>query len=112
MVVLTDLSGELGGMTLTPAGNPHYLIGDAWVSTGLTFIGQKGVTIKATGYFRITVNGIIQLSKVELTSDQAVPAQADWWGVDIETWDPTSDISDCTIHYAVFGLGFKTGVLG
>lgn len=97
------MSGELGGMTLTPAGNPHYLVGDAWVSTGLTFVSQPGVVIKATGYFRITVNGIIKMTGTELTSAQVVPAKGDWYGLEIQYWDAQSTISGSTIHYATYG---------
>jgi len=100
---VTDLSGELGGLTLTHAGNPHYLIGDAWVSTGLTFITQSGVVIKATGYFKITVNGTIKMTETELTSNQAVPAKGDWYGLDIQHWDADCNISGSTIHYATYG---------
>lgn len=113
MVALTNISGELGGMTLTHAGNPYHLVGNAWVSTGLTFASQSGVIIKADGYFKITVNGIIQIVGTEMTSNQAVPAKGDWFGLDIQNWDPNSYINGGSIiHYATYGAKFKMGVLG
>jgi hypothetical protein len=113
VVVLTDLSGELGGMNLTHAGNPYHLVGDAWVSTGQTFASQSGVIIKADGYFKITVNGIIQIDGTLLTSNQAVPAPGNWFGFDIQSWNANSYIKNgSAILYATYGLKFKMGVLG
>ena len=101
---MTDISGELGGTTLTPAGNPHYLIGDAVVSSGLTSIIQKGVIIKATGYYKITVKGIVQWSGAFLISNQATPKAGDWWGVDIQHWDDQSQIEESTILHTTYSL--------
>jgi len=96
-------------MTLTPAGNPHQLIGDAQVSSGLTFTSQAGVVIKPTGYFKITVNGIVLLDGTEFSSPQADPVPGDWYGIEIETWDPLGHIEDCTIRHATWGLHIKEG---
>lgn len=99
---MTNISGELGGITLTSAGNPYYLVGDAVVSSGLTSIIQKDVIIKATGYYKITVKGIVQWSGAFLISNQATPKAGDWWGVDIQHWDDQSQIEECTIWHSTY----------
>lgn len=101
---MTDISGELGGITLTPAGNPYKLIGDAWVSTGLTSTITEGTIIKATGYFRITVNGKVNWSGASFISDQVTAEPGDWWGIDIQHWDDQSQIEECTILDSTYPL--------
>lgn len=98
-------------MTLGAAGNPHYLVGDAWVSTGLTFTTGTGVVIKATGYFKITVNGIVVWDETEFTSNMSPQAPGDWWGIDIQHWDDLSKIDATFVQYATYGLKLARGEL-
>jgi len=101
---MTNISGELGGITLDPSGNPYNLVGDAVVSSGLTSVMVDGVIVKATGYYRITVKGKVQWSGAALISNEDVPKAGDWWGVEIQHWDDQSEIEGCTILHTTYAL--------
>ena len=101
---MTDISGELGGMVLTPAGNPYHLVADAFVSPTLTFTAQPGVEIRADGFFEIRIFGIVNITGVHFHSNQPVPSKGDWKGIFFENNDPTSDFDGNTIEDAEFGI--------
>lgn len=109
---MTDISGELGGLIIGPAGNPYHLIADARVSDGSTFSALPGTEIRADGFFEIRIAGIINFNEVLFTSNQPVPAKGDWKGIMFDRIDPSSVFANCSVNAAVFGVSIPFRVVG
>lgn len=101
---MTDIAGELGGMSLTPAGNPYHLVDDAWVSFGTVFEAQPGTEIYVTGYYEIRIFGIIISHGTKYASAQPDPTKGDWAGIRFENLDPSSEFGANEVRDASYGL--------
>ena len=58
---MTDISGELGGLTMS-AGVDYHMVGDSWVSPEQTWSGESGAVMTVDTPCRVDVSGYIAMS--------------------------------------------------
>lgn len=111
---MTNLIGELGGLTMQVSQSPYELVGDAYVSDGLLYSSESGVVVKAMGPYSITVHGYIAMTGVTFSSGLAVPSRCDWRGIIMEYKDQSvfygNRIAHALVAVEVIGYGSRGGV--
>ena len=93
-----DLSGNLGGMTLT-AGTYH-VVGDIYVNNGETLVIDPGVTFLFEGDYQFDINGLLTAVGTETDSIKFMPAAGveSWGGIDFnDAADDNSQLGYCVI---------------
>jgi len=114
----TTLSGNIGGMTLSPAGNPYVITDDIIVQEGKNTVVKAGTVFLFKAYTGLTVNGNLTVSGTSgepvlftsvnadttVSGNKEMPNPFDWNGIKISADAGMVKLSDFEVCYSVYGI--------
>jgi hypothetical protein len=114
----TDLSGDIGGMTLKKGDSPFVINSDVLISTEKRAVIEKGCVLLFKPFTGITIEGELIVNgtneaPVVFTSyndnnynpsSKELPENFDWNGIIIQKESRSVRLSHFILHYSVFGI--------
>lgn len=100
----TNVSGELTN-TLTLSGSPYAITGDSYIPSGSTWKIEPGVEIRFGGFYRLTVDGVIEAIGTPTqpihfgsTYYNNAKERGNWEGIVLTNPNETSIFENCIIE--------------